>query len=123
MKQTTQLTNRDKARLAMVKHAVSAASGRFFTITALRKKPKTLEDGTVEHFMTLTGRTGVKKHLKGGKSTISHKDDLIGLYLSNGKGYRCFSGYLVTNITFDGNTFDFDRDRVLELKDCVEIVK
>lgn len=117
----TQINAVDKIRLQEVKQAIKSANGRFFTITALRKKPKTFEDGTTEYFMTLTGRTGVKKHLKGGKSTIAHKDDLISLHLSNGKGYRCFSGYLVTEIKVDNNVFTFSEKRALELADCSEL--
>ena len=115
------LKNKDFAKVELIKSIIKGTQGRFFTITAKRKTPKKLEDGTIEHFMTMTGRIKVTKHLKGGKSTIAHKQDLISLYLSNGKGYRCFSAHLVTNITTDGNSFDFSRKRVLEIADFAEL--
>lgn len=36
-------------------------------------------------------RTGVKKHLKGGESTIAHKPELYSVYDMDKHGYRCFN--------------------------------
>lgn len=66
-----------------------------------------------EHFMTMTCRTGVKKDLKGGKSTISHSPDLISVNLTNGKGYRCFSVYNVLAIKASGAEIKFKESDVL----------
>lgn len=66
-----------------------------------------------EHFMTLTCRTGVKKDLKGGQSTISEHEDLISVHLTNGKGYRCFSAYNVLEIKAGGTTIKFKEEDVL----------
>ena len=66
-----------------------------------------------EHFMTMTCRTGVKKDLKGGQSTISGHEDLISVHLTNGKGYRCFSAYTVLEIKAGGTTIKFKEEDVL----------
>ena len=117
------ITSKDKAKLALIKKLVQDTKGQFFTVTFLRKKPKKV-DGVLHHFATITGRTGVKKHLKGGESTIKHKDDLIGIWASDDrKDYRAFSGLLVKNITFSGNSFDFDEKRVLELGEILKTAK
>lgn len=44
-------------------------------------------DGT---YRQMTGRRDVRKHLKGGKSTIAHKKNLQSVYDTGAKGYRCF---------------------------------
>lgn len=66
-----------------------------------------------EHFMKLTCRTGVKKDLKGGDSTIKHKEDLISVNLTDGKGYRCFSAYNVLSIKGGGAEITFKEEDVL----------
>lgn len=73
-----------------------------------------LNDLTVhtEHFMEMTVRTGVKKHLKGGDSTIRHKEDLISVYLAD-EGYRCFSAFNVLSIKAGGTRIEFNREDVL----------
>lgn len=70
-----------------------------------------------EHFMTMTCRTGVKKDLKGGASTIAHKDDLVSVNLTNGKGYRCFSAYNVLEIRAGGTTIKFKEEDVLSFEE------
>lgn len=66
-----------------------------------------------EHFMTMTCRTGVKKDLKGGKSTIAHDDSLISVNLTNGKGYRCFSAFNVLELRASGTVITFKEEDVL----------
>lgn len=66
-----------------------------------------------EHFMTMTCRTGVKKDLKGGKSTIADKPDLISVNLTDGKGYRCFSAYNVLELRASGTVIKFKEEDVL----------
>lgn len=113
----TAINNKDTARLTAIKAMLNAHKGKFFTVVALRKSPKKLEDGTVEHFMTLTGRQEVKKHLKGGTSTIKHKEDLVSLYVIDGEksGYRCFSAYNVLSISVGGAVLAFDEADVLAM--------
>jgi hypothetical protein len=54
----------------------------------------TKKDGSLRHMNAIIKCT---KHLAGGKSTISHKDNLIGCYdmqagkQDKGKGYRCIN--------------------------------
>ncbi|WLJ89347.1 hypothetical protein [Vibrio phage vB_ValA_R15Z] len=69
-----------------------------------------------EHFMTMTCRTGVKKDLKGGQSTIAHKDDLISVNLTNGKGYRAFSAYNVLELRASGTVITFKEEDVLSFE-------
>lgn len=111
------ITNKDKSRLAVIKALLNAHDGKFFTVTALRKSPKKLADGTVEHFMTMTGRKGVKAHLKGGESTIAHKEDLISLYVvdKDREDYRCFSGYNVLSISVGKHKVEFNEEDVMAM--------
>lgn len=60
-----------------------------FTVTFAK------QDGSTR---VMNCRRGVKKHLKGGESTIKHNPDLIGVYEMN-NAYRCF-----------------DKNRVLDIK-------
>ncbi|QDF45978.1 hypothetical protein vBVpaPMGD2_39 [Vibrio phage vB_VpaP_MGD2] len=69
-----------------------------------------------ENFMTMTCRTGVKKDLKGGQSTIAHKDDLISVNLTNGKGYRAFSAYNVLELRASGTVITFKEEDVLSFE-------
>lgn len=140
-------TNKDLVRAELVKIMVKSTQGRIFTVQAKRKKPKvtyipidqigiemplspteakfkkmTPEQQALyrverEEFMTLTCRTGVKKDLKGGKSTIRHDDSLISVNLTNDKGYRCFSAFHVLSLKFDGNEMKFNEAKVLAYKE------
>lgn len=69
-----------------------------------------------EHFMEMTCRTGVKKDLKGGKSTIAHDDSLISVNLTNGKGYRCFSAFNVLELRASGTVITFKEEDVLSFE-------
>lgn len=70
-----------------------------------------------EHFMEMTCRTGVKKDLKGGESTIKHKSDLISVNLTNGKGYRCFSAFNVLELRAGGTVIKFKEADVLAFQE------
>lgn len=132
------IRQRDKNRKELVKAIIRQNGGRIFTVVAKRKEPKVsyinkasgevikksvyIRLGElarddyhveVENFMEMTCRTGVKKDLKGGESTIAHKDDLISVNLTNGKGYRCFSAYNVLEIRAGGTTIKFNEEDVL----------
>ncbi len=69
-----------------------------------------------ENFMELTCRTGVKKDLKGGKSTIKHVSDLISVNLTNGEGYRCFSAFNVLELRASGTVIKFKEKDVLDFQ-------
>lgn len=139
------IRQRDKNRKELVKAIIRQNGGRIFTVVAKRKEPKVSYHGlslsghtvvispsewkkltpewqatytpVVENFMEMTCRTGVKKDLKGGESTIAHKDDLISVNLTNGKGYRCFSAYNVLEIRAGGTTIKFNEDDVLSFEE------
>lgn len=62
------------------------------------------KDGSIRK---LNGMTGVKKHLKGGESTIKHHDNLVSIYDVKNKGYRCFDKNRVKEIRFRGKVYKF----------------
>lgn len=70
-----------------------------------------------EHFMEMTCRTGVKKDLKGGTSTIKDKPELISVNLTNGKGYRCFSAFNVLELRAGGTIMKFKEQDVLDFEE------
>ena len=130
------IRQRDTNRKELVKSIIRQNGGRIFTVIAKRKEPKVTyvaQDGTTitakeykalggfqvlyevvtENFMEMTCRTGVKKDLKGGASTIAHHDDLISVNRTNGKGYRCFSAYNVLEIRAGGTVIKFKEEDVL----------
>ena len=57
------------------------AGGKFFSVEFEKK------DGTLRK---MTCRLGVKKHLKGGKSTVAHKNELLTVFEA-GVGYKNIS--------------------------------
>lgn len=136
------IRQRDTNRKELVKAIIRQNGGRIFTVIAKRKDPKVsyvyahpslsdfpelkpsewkklpegercLYEQRIENFMEMTCRTGVKKDLKGGASTIAHHDDLISVNLTNGKGYRCFSAYNVLEIRAGGTVIKFKEEDVL----------
>ncbi|CAM0028360.1 hypothetical protein VPHD529_0018 [Vibrio phage D529] len=135
------IKQKDRNRADLVKTIIKQNGGKIFTVVAKRKAPKvsyvckdtgeTLKPTEyrkllkldpsvvdkfieeVDNFMTLTCRTGVKKELRGGKSTISHCDDLISVNLTNGKGYRCFSAFNVLELRASGTVISFKEVDVL----------
>lgn len=138
------IRQRDTNRKELVKAIIRQNGGRIFTVIAKRKEPKvsyfydlgevgaTLRESewrklpdcekekymrVVEQFMEMTCRTGVKKDLKGGASTIAHHDDLISVNLTNGKGYRCFSAYNVLEIRAGGTVIKFKEEDVLSFEE------
>lgn len=113
----SKLTENDKKRKDKVLHLIAKNEGKIFSVLALRKKPKTLENGEVQNFMKMTMRTGVTKHLKGGQSTLKTSPDLISGYLLNKKGYRCFSAYNVLELRISGLIINFSIDEVLAMRD------
>lgn len=136
------IRQRDTNRKELVKAIIRQNGGRIFTVVARRKSPKVTVthkvDGSevtkaahkklteeeqdnyevvIENFMTMTCRTGVTKDLKGGESTISHKDDLVSVNLTNGKGYRCFSAYNVLELRAGGTHIKFKEADVLSFEE------
>ncbi len=59
----------------------STPKNKFFAVTFVKL------DGSIRE---LNARRDVRKHLKGGESTIKHKKNLVSVYDMIEKGYRCF---------------------------------
>lgn len=66
----------------MARDILATNGGKFITIYFQKK------DGSIRK---LNGRTGVKKYLRGGKSTIAGNPDLISIWDNGIKQYRCFN--------------------------------
>lgn len=76
--------------------------GRVFTAKFIKK----------ENFevRVMNARNKVKKHLKGGKSTIAHKHNVYGTYDMRHMGYRSFDLRLVISARVDGVHMDFQTE-------------
>ena len=68
------------------------SEGRFVTVEFIKK------DGTLRK---LTGRLGVKKHLKGGVSTLDPAQ-YITIYDVQNKGYRAINRDTIKALTIEG---------------------
>lgn len=68
------------------------SEGRFVTVEFIKK------DGTLRK---LTGRLGVKKHLKGGKSTLN-PEQYITIYDVQNAGYRAINRATIKALTIEG---------------------
>jgi len=68
------------------------SEGRFVTVEFIKK------DGTLRK---LTGRLGVKKHLKGGVSTLD-PEQYITIYDVQNKGYRAVNRATIKALTIEG---------------------
>ena len=71
--------------------------GRFFHVTFIKA------NGDVRH---MNARLGVKKYLKGGKSTTSNNPNLVTVYDMGAKGYRAFDLTRVYSV-WQGNKVKF----------------
>ena len=133
------IKTKDRNRAALVQAIIKQNGGKIFTVVAKRKAPKVsyihykpnepsitgaayrklsdddkrLYSEHTDNFMTMTCRTGVKKELKGGDSTIRHCPDLISVNLTDGSGYRCFSIYNVLELRASGTIINFNEADVL----------
>lgn len=70
------------------------SEGRFVTVEFIKK------DGSTR---VLTGRLGVKKHLKGGVSTLN-PDEYITLFDVQKSAYRAVNRATIKRVTIDGLT-------------------
>lgn len=73
---------------------IEQSNGRFITVRFIKK------DGTVR---TMTCRTGVTKHLKGGKSTLDASQYLTVFDVQKGD-YRAINRSTILSVTLDGVT-------------------
>jgi hypothetical protein len=90
--------NMPKMNTAQIREFLSNSNNQMMTVTF------TKADSQVR---TINGRTGVKKHLKGGVSTIAGKDELFGIYEING-GYKCFNLNRLIEVKMKGSTYVFN---------------
>lgn len=82
--------------------------GNFFTVIFEKA------DGSLRE---MTGRRDVRKHLKGGESTIADKKYLQSLYDTSAKDYRCFNTNKVLMLRGEGyelrvREFDSSREKI-----------
>ena len=80
----------------MLDDIIKNSNGKFLSVKFTKK------DGTER---TLTGRLGVTKHLKGGRSTLNH-ETYITLYDMAAKGYRAVNRATIQSVTIGGVTHD-----------------
>lgn len=77
---------------------IKTAKGTVFTAT-FRKA-----DGSVRE---MNCRRGVTKHLKGGTSTIAHKQNLLGVFDMQKQAYRCINLDTLIKVKINGAVIDF----------------
>lgn len=53
----------------------------------------------------LNGHLKVVKHLKGGESTIAHKENLVSIWDRNEKSYKCFDKNRLIQMRVNGNLY------------------
>lgn len=68
------------------------SEGKFISVTFVKKNGET---------RVLTGRLGVKKHLKGGVSTLN-PDEYITIYDVVNKGYRAINRSTILSVSVGG---------------------
>lgn len=73
---------------------LAATEGKFFTVVFVKK------DGSLR---TMNCRTGVKKHLKGGVSTLNASEYLT-VYDMQAEGYRAVNYATIQSVTCNGVT-------------------
>lgn len=71
---------------------ITQSNGKFVTVTFHKK------DGELRK---MNCRLGVKKHLKGGKSTVDHDKYLV-VYDMQSKGYRCIDKDAIVSLAIAG---------------------
>jgi hypothetical protein len=82
----------------LLENHVADSKGKIITVTF------TKADGTVR---TMTCRTGVTKHLKGGKSTVDHTKHLL-VYDMQNAGYRCINRQNILSVKTQGKTISIE---------------
>ena len=98
MKNSITLKLDSDSKREAIKEALKSGNGKFFTVTFIKK------DNTVR---VLTGRLGVKKHLKGGVSTTSHIKKYMTVYEPKTKCYKNVNLESVTSLNAFGQRINF----------------
>ena len=90
----------NEAKINKVKEIIANAGNHFFKVKFIKK------DGSEREMIC---RKGVTKYLKSdGKSTIAHKPNLISVYDTIAKGYRCINAETVISVKAEGKEFTFE---------------
>jgi hypothetical protein len=76
---------------------IIAQAGDHFATVEFTKK-----DGSLRK---MNFRVGVKKHLKGGESTVAHKTNLVSVYDVQAKGYRVFNKNTAKRLVVNGEEY------------------
>ena len=71
-----------KTSKAALVNLINQTNGKMFTVEFVKKSGEK---------RVMNARTGVKKHLRGGDSTIKDKSNLISVYDVKTGGYRCIN--------------------------------
>lgn len=79
------------------KQILESTNGKVFTVEFI-KKDKSLR--------VMTARTGVKKHLFGGVSTIKDKEYLFGCFDMQTGGYRCINLDTLRKVKANGKEYE-----------------
>ena len=82
----------------LVRRLIEESKGKLFTVVFVKSDDKV---------RVMNCRTGVSKFIKGGKSTIAGKENLINVWDVKSEGYRCFNVDSVLMIKISGQEYDF----------------
>lgn len=74
---------------------IETSNGKFVSVQFVKK------DGSIR---VLVGRLGVKKHLKGGESTLD-ADKYITIFDVQNNGYRAINRETILSVKFEGQEF------------------
>lgn len=80
-----------------IKSGIDSTNGKLFSVEFIKANGKRRK---------MVCRTGVKRYLKGGKSTTSHCPHLVTVYDVQAKGYRSVNLDTVLNVKMFGQSFD-----------------
>jgi len=81
----------------ILRKMIEGSEGKFFSVV-FKKANGDLRE--------MNCRTGVKKHLRGGDSTTAHKDNLVTVWDTEKKAYRCINLDTVTKVSLEGKVFE-----------------
>lgn len=81
--------------MSKLAHIIDNSDGKFLSVTFIKK------DGSTR---VLTGRLGVKKHLKGGTSTLD-ANQYITIYDTVNQGYRAINRETIQSVRIDGQEY------------------
>ena len=81
--------------MSNLQEIIETSNGKFVSVQFVKK------DGSIR---VLVGRLGVKKHLKGGESTLD-ADKYITIFDVQNNGYRAINRETILSVKFEGQEF------------------